>query len=81
MNQKQVLWQSPLAQVARARKQTQEAWHAQCLHDEVVALQIACRSLEFATGWDGGRSVGRVENVLATRLTDAEPGAAAVATN
>lgn len=74
---RRVLWQTPLAQVARTRKRTPEAWHAQCLHEEVVRLQAATRSLEFATGFYTGRDVGRVENVLANRIDDAEPGAAA----
>lgn len=78
---RRILWESPLRGAARTRKQTPEAWHAQCLHDEIVRLQMATRSLEFATGFDSGRGVGRVENVLAAKLNDAEPGAVVVSAN
>lgn len=69
----------PLSDDRQFRKQTPEAWHAECLADEIRNLQIATRSLEFSEGFRAGRSVGRVENVLADKLDDAKSGAAAVA--
>lgn len=78
---KAVLWNSPLTMVARRRRSSPEAWHAECLSEARDQLQVAVRSLEFQGGFDTGRSVGRVELVLATKLDDQEPGAAAVAAN
>lgn len=76
-NQKQTLWETPLRKAARTRKQTPEAWHAECLSGEREVLQVAVRSLEFANGFYAGRSVGRVENVLATKLAEETPGRSA----
>lgn len=73
------LWAHPLKEVARNRKGTPEAWHAECLSEERDELQVAVRALEFSEGFLTGRSVGRVEGVLVDRLAEAKPGAAAVA--
>lgn len=72
---------TPLLAVSRRRKTTPESWHAQVLSEEISRLGVAVRSLEYAMGFDTGRHVGRVENVLADKLTDPGPGAAVVAAN